>query len=122
MASLPESVLYVVKTMDGVLVKGKIRSSQNCRVFGGCLYLPRLENCYVPSTKRCYQHYPPFHCDNVWIAGIEDAIGDKLIENLWIPYFCVSTDLTASEARIHTEGCLWRFVECFNFISVYYLF
>ena len=51
MASLPESVLYVVKTMDGVLVKGKIRSSQNCRVFGGCLYLPRLENCDVPSTK-----------------------------------------------------------------------
>lgn len=45
------------------------------------------------------------------IPGIQEAIGEKLIENLWIPYFCVSTDLTASEARIHTEGCLWRFVD-----------
>ena len=78
------------------------------------LYLPRLENCDVPSTKlyavtNIIPHFSVI--TSVWIAGIEDAIGDKLIENLWIPYFCVSTDLTASEARIHTEGCLWRFVE-----------
>ncbi|XP_063690597.1 patatin-like phospholipase domain-containing protein 7 isoform X4 [Bolinopsis microptera] len=51
--------------------------------------------------------------------GIEDAIGEKLIENLWIPYFCVSTDLTASEARIHTEGCLWRYVRASMTLSGY---
>ncbi|KAL5249255.1 hypothetical protein ACHWQZ_G018196 [Mnemiopsis leidyi] len=51
--------------------------------------------------------------------GIQEAIGEKLIENLWIPYFCVSTDLTASEARIHTEGCLWRYVRASMTLSGY---
>ncbi len=34
--------------------------------------------------------------------------GDLLIEDLWIPYFCVSTNLTSAEPMIHERGSLWR--------------
>ncbi len=34
--------------------------------------------------------------------------GDALIEDLWLPYFCLSSDLTAGRARVHRTGPLWR--------------
>ena len=38
------------------------------------------------------------------------TFGDACIEDLWVPFFCVSTDLTAAGARVHTSGRLWRYV------------
>lgn len=32
------------------------------------------------------------------------------IRDLWLPFFCVSTNLTRSEARVHDRGELWRAV------------
>ncbi len=37
-------------------------------------------------------------------AGIEGVFGDRLIEDLWIPYFCVTTDISASKMRLHMNG------------------
>ena len=33
--------------------------------------------------------------------------GEAHIEDLWLPYFCVSTSLTRHEPRVHREGPLW---------------
>ncbi|XP_053950453.1 neuropathy target esterase sws isoform X2 [Anastrepha ludens] len=41
---------------------------------------------------------------------IHETFGDVVIEDLWIPYFTLTTDITASCHRIHTNGCLWRYV------------
>lgn len=41
---------------------------------------------------------------------IESVLRDCNIEDLWLPYFCVTTDVTASKMRVHTQGCLWRYV------------
>ena len=38
------------------------------------------------------------------------ACGDVQIEDLWIPYFCVSTSLSRAEPVIHERGSLWRAV------------
>ncbi|XP_050441500.1 neuropathy target esterase sws-like [Adelges cooleyi] len=38
------------------------------------------------------------------------TFGDTQIEDLWLPYFTVTADITASEMRIHTHGSLWRYV------------
>ena len=35
---------------------------------------------------------------------IEEVFGDQKIEDLWIPYFCVTTDISASKMRVHTSG------------------
>jgi NTE family protein/lysophospholipid hydrolase len=35
------------------------------------------------------------------------ALGDGYIEDLWRPFFCVSSNLTRAEAMIHRDGPLW---------------
>ncbi|CAF1139259.1 unnamed protein product, partial [Didymodactylos carnosus] len=41
---------------------------------------------------------------------IEEALLDVQIEDLWIPYFCITTDISASKMRVHTSGCAWQYV------------
>ncbi|GFG31714.1 hypothetical protein Cfor_06274 [Coptotermes formosanus] len=41
---------------------------------------------------------------------IFSTFGDTHIEDLWLPYFTVTTDITASCMRVHTHGSLWRYV------------
>lgn len=41
---------------------------------------------------------------------IECMFHDRQIEDLWIPYFCVTTDISNPSMRIHTSGKLdWRY-------------
>lgn len=35
---------------------------------------------------------------------IQRTLGDTYIEDLWLPYFTVTTDITSSVPRIHTHG------------------
>lgn len=35
---------------------------------------------------------------------IRSILGDTQIEDLWIPYFCITTDLSASRMRVHRNG------------------
>lgn len=37
---------------------------------------------------------------------IYHTFGDTYIEDLWLPYFTITTDITASTMRIHTYGKL----------------
>ena len=43
-------------------------------------------------------------------STIEEQLGDVNIEDLWIPYFTVTTDISISDMKIHDSGCLWRYV------------
>lgn len=42
--------------------------------------------------------------------SIEETFRNRQIEDLWIPFFCITTDLSYSNMRVHTHGCLWRYV------------
>ena len=35
---------------------------------------------------------------------IQQTVGDHTIEDLWVPYFCVSTNLTTNNMKIHESG------------------
>lgn len=50
---------------------------------------------------------------------IRDIFGDRQIEDLWIPYFTVTTDITSSKPRIHRFGNLWRYVRASMSLSGY---
>ncbi|XP_026288620.1 neuropathy target esterase sws isoform X3 [Frankliniella occidentalis] len=41
---------------------------------------------------------------------IQKTLGDTYIEDLWLPYFTVTTDITSSVMRVHTHGESWRYV------------
>ncbi|CAD6191793.1 unnamed protein product [Caenorhabditis auriculariae] len=50
---------------------------------------------------------------------VEDQFKKTEIEDLWISYFCVSTDLTTSKMRIHRSGLLWPLVRASMTIAGY---
>uniref|UniRef100_A0A8C9VEH3 lysophospholipase n=1 Tax=Scleropages formosus TaxID=113540 RepID=A0A8C9VEH3_SCLFO len=43
-------------------------------------------------------------------TSIYKVFQDKQVEDLWLPYFNVTTDITASAMRVHKDGCVWRYV------------
>ncbi|XP_036095131.1 patatin-like phospholipase domain-containing protein 7 isoform X3 [Rousettus aegyptiacus] len=44
---------------------------------------------------------------------------DRQIEDLWLPYFAITTDISASAMRVHTDGSLWRYVRASMSLSGY---
>lgn len=51
-----------------------------------------------------------------WFSGagfnheIITSFGQKLIEDLWISFFCVSVDLVDCDAKVHRNGRMWRYI------------
>jgi NTE family protein/lysophospholipid hydrolase len=41
---------------------------------------------------------------------MRELYGNARIEDLWVPFFCVSTDLTRAEPVVHDRGVLWQSV------------
>ncbi|XP_038208914.1 neuropathy target esterase sws isoform X2 [Zerene cesonia] len=42
-------------------------------------------------------------------ATIKATFGEVHIEDLWLPYFTVTTDISSSCMRVHRHGVLWRY-------------
>jgi predicted acylesterase/phospholipase RssA/CRP-like cAMP-binding protein len=41
---------------------------------------------------------------------LQAMFGDVCIEDLWRPYFCISSNLTRARPMIHRQGLLWKYV------------
>ncbi|XP_040062016.1 neuropathy target esterase sws [Ixodes scapularis] len=60
-----------------------------------------------------------------WFTGaafnqtIYDLFGERQVEDLWLPYFTVTTDITSSCMRIHRHGSLWRYIRASMSLSGY---
>ncbi|VDO04432.1 unnamed protein product [Rodentolepis nana] len=52
-------------------------------------------------------------------AHIEATFKDRQIEDLWLPYFCITTDISNCKMRVHTSGSLWRYVRSSMSLSGY---
>ncbi|XP_060810636.1 neuropathy target esterase sws isoform X3 [Amyelois transitella] len=52
-------------------------------------------------------------------ATIHSTFGDVHIEDLWLPYFTVTTDISSSCMRIHRHGSLWRYIRASMSLSGY---
>ncbi|KAB5523480.1 hypothetical protein PHYPO_G00153050 [Pangasianodon hypophthalmus] len=52
-------------------------------------------------------------------TSISNVFEEKQIEDLWLPYFNVTTDITASSMRVHKDGSLWRYVRASMTLSGY---
>ncbi|KAJ8260961.1 hypothetical protein COCON_G00166840 [Conger conger] len=52
-------------------------------------------------------------------SSINAVFKGKQIEDLWIPYFNITTDISASAMRVHTDGSLWRYVRASMSLSGY---
>ncbi|TNN70747.1 Patatin-like phospholipase domain-containing protein 7 [Liparis tanakae] len=52
-------------------------------------------------------------------SSISNVFKSKQIEDLRIPYFNITTDITASAMRVHTDGSLWRYIRASMSLSGY---
>jgi len=50
---------------------------------------------------------------------LQQTFGDILIEDLWIPYFNITADVSVCKMRVHDFGCLWRYVRASMSIGGY---
>jgi predicted acylesterase/phospholipase RssA/CRP-like cAMP-binding protein len=73
----------------------------------------------IKATSKVFSrwHYhltPPItsmFADGILVHDIKECVGaDIQIEDLWIPFFCVSSNLTRAEVKTHDTGPLWRAV------------
>ncbi|KAJ3090881.1 phosphatidylcholine and lysophosphatidylcholine phospholipase [Quaeritorhiza haematococci] len=51
--------------------------------------------------------------------GIWKSFYDTHIEDCWLPYFCVTTNITYSQAEIHRFGYMWRYIRASMSLSGY---
>ncbi|KAI0244643.1 phosphatidylcholine and lysophosphatidylcholine phospholipase [Massospora cicadina] len=42
--------------------------------------------------------------------GLWKSFNDLQIEDLWLPYYCVTTNITHSRLEVHQSGYVWRYV------------
>lgn len=47
----------------------------------------------------------------VTVRMLRDMFGEREIDDLWLPYFCVSANLSRAQAVIHDTGSLWFWVK-----------
>lgn len=52
-------------------------------------------------------------------SSLSNLFKSKQIEDLWIPYFNITTDISSSTMRVHTDGSLWRYVRASMSLSGY---
>ena len=43
-------------------------------------------------------------------ALIEEVFNDTQIEDLWLPFFTITTDISVSSMRVHEMGSTWRYI------------
>eukprot|EP00127_Corallochytrium_limacisporum_P005938 Clim_evm15s215 gene=Clim_evmTU15s215 len=53
-------------------------------------------------------------------AVIHSILGNVQIEDLWVPFFCTSTDISSSKLRSHEYGCLWRYCRASMTLAGYF--
>lgn len=56
---------------------------------------------------------------NAFNRSIYEVFAEVQIEDLWLPYFTVTTDITSSCPRTHRHGSLWRYVRASMSLSGY---
>ncbi|KAI9488797.1 hypothetical protein BDB00DRAFT_877065 [Zychaea mexicana] len=60
-----------------------------------------------------------------WFTGhsfnrsIFKCLGDSQIEDFWLPYFAVTTNITWSRMEVHTTGYAWRYIRASMSLSGY---
>ena len=73
----------------------------------------------IKATRKVFSRWqyhltPPItsiFADGILVHDIKECVGaDVQIEDLWIPFFCVSSNLTRAEVKAHDTGPLWRAV------------
>ncbi|NXJ99675.1 PLPL6 esterase, partial [Corythaixoides concolor] len=84
--------------------RSAVRTKQRAREWAKCM------NSVFETVLDLTYPITSMFSGSAFNASINKVFQDKQIEDLWLPYFNVTTDITASAMRVHTDGGLWRYV------------
>ncbi|NXA00046.1 PLPL6 esterase, partial [Nesospiza acunhae] len=84
--------------------RSAVRTKQRAREWARCM------NSVFETVLDLTYPITSMFSGSAFNASINRVFQDKQIEDLWLPYFNVTTDITASAMRVHTDGSLWRYV------------
>ncbi|XP_067170820.1 patatin-like phospholipase domain-containing protein 6 isoform X1 [Apteryx mantelli] len=84
--------------------RSAVRTKQRAREWAKCM------NSVFETVLDLTYPITSMFSGSAFNASINKVFQDKQIEDLWLPYFNVTTDITASAMRVHTDGSVWRYV------------
>ncbi|NWS78565.1 PLPL6 esterase, partial [Crotophaga sulcirostris] len=84
--------------------RSAVRTKQRAREWAKCM------NSVFETVLDLTYPITSMFSGSAFNASINKVFQDKQIEDLWLPYFNVTTDITASAMRVHKDGSLWRYV------------
>ncbi|KFQ99678.1 Neuropathy target esterase, partial [Nipponia nippon] len=93
--------------------RSAVRTKQRAREWAKCM------NSVFETVLDLTYPITSMFSGSAFNASINKVFQDKQIEDLWLPYFNVTTDITASAMRVHTDGSLWRYVRASMTLSGY---
>ncbi|OAF69797.1 hypothetical protein A3Q56_02456 [Intoshia linei] len=111
--------------MVGGVSIGSLIGATYCMESNRSLMYLLLQEWFLVGSKLWYKiidlTYPivSLFTGHVFNWSLRKIFHSKRIEDLWIPFFCVSTDLTSSKIRIHRQGPLWQYVRASMTLSGY---
>lgn len=93
--------------------------------FIGALYARECNNYYVFKQAKKFSRkmsniwlllldltYPicSMFSGNAFNRSLHSVFGDGLIQDLWLEYFCITTNISNYEEEVHRNGIVWRYV------------
>ena len=89
--------------------------SMGSLIGAGCAFSEDMDETVVPLKQHVGRMLTDYTLPFVSLArgrrfdrGVKALFGDTNIEDLWLPYFCVSSNLTRACTVVHRSGPLWR--------------
>ena len=64
------------------------------------------------SWKNLTWPYVSLFNAKAFTESLQHVFDDLRIEDLWIPYFCVSSNMSTSNEEVHRSGLLWQKTRC----------
>ncbi|XP_047134405.1 patatin-like phospholipase domain-containing protein 7 isoform X1 [Hydra vulgaris] len=90
-----------------------VKTIQKCRE--GCKKMASMWRKILDMTYP----YTSLFTGKAFNSEIHSTFGDIKIEDMLLPYFCVTTDINDSKMKIHQTGCCWRYVRASMSLSGY---
>lgn len=82
----------------------------------GTTPVPLLRSKYLSPLDLTFPITSYFNGYN-FTAALRKVFGKKKIEDFWINYYCVTTDLTSHDERVHVNGTAYRYCGYSHFNS-----
>lgn len=95
------------------------------RTVAGTSLWPRAKEFAVSMSSKLSMVYDLTYPFTAMFTGrafnrkVFDVFHDKMIEDLWLPFFCITTDISSLTVRVHSVGSLWRYVRASMTLSGY---